>query len=88
MADKSCDLTQLRSIAMQKAQAKRKELQKYNIPVTGEVFSDIMKLAYEEAKDECGTVSGELTEEQMAKLKEICEPCAKRFKIKKAESNL
>ena len=85
MVNRSCDLTELRSLAMKKAQAKRKELQKFGIPVPGAVFSDLMRVSYKEAKAECGAASDELTEEQMAKLQEICEPCLKWFKVKESE---
>ena len=88
MTPERCDLTELRSMAMKKAQEKRRELQKLGIPVSGETFGDLFKVSYEEARAECGAASDELTEEQMAKLRKICPPCAKRFKVKKPESNL
>jgi Zn finger protein HypA/HybF involved in hydrogenase expression len=88
MTPERCDLTELRSLAMKKAQEKRRELQKHGIPISGETFGDLFKASYEEAKAECNAASDELTEEQMAKLREICPPCAERFRIKKPESNL
>ena len=88
MTPEKCDLTELRSMAMKKAQEKRRELQKHGIPVSGETFGDLFKVSYEEAKAKCSAVSSELTEKQMAELRKICEPCAKRFTIKKPSSNL
>ncbi len=82
MADRKCDLTELRSLAMQKAQEKVSTLKKAGIPVSSEVFGDIMKAAYDEAKSQCSPVSEELTAEQMAILREVCEPCSRRFKVK------
>jgi hypothetical protein len=87
MNPESCDLTELRRIAMKKAQEKRRELQKLNIPVSGIVFGDLFKASYKEAKAKCNAASNELTEEQMAQLKKICEPCANRFTVKKRSLN-
>lgn len=83
MNPEKCDLTELRRAAMKKAQEKRRELQKLNIPVSGIVFGDLFKASYEEAKRDCHAASNEITEEQMNKLKEICKPCAERFTVKK-----
>lgn len=80
------DLTKFHSIAMRKAQEKRRELQKNGIPITGETFGVLLKASYEEARTECSAASDELTElteEQMARLQEICPPSAKRFRVKK-----
>ena len=87
MTPESCDLTELRSMAMKKAQEKRRQLRDLGIPVSGETFGDLYKVSYEEARAKCGAASDELTEEQMAKLKQICPPCASRFKVKKTEPN-
>ena len=88
MTPESCDLTELHSMAMKKAQEKRRELRKLGIPVSGETFGDLLKVSYEEARAKCGAASNELTEEQMARLLEICPPCTRRFKVKEPESNL
>jgi len=85
MADKKCDLTELRSLGMQKAQEKVARLREAGIPVSSEVFSDVLRVSYQEAREECTPVEAELTEEKMRKLREICEPCAKRFTVKAAE---
>jgi len=87
MTPESCDLTELRSIAMRRAQEKRRELRKLGIPVSGNTFGDLLKVSYKEARAECNAASDELTEEQMAKLQEICPPCASRFRVKKSEHN-
>lgn len=83
MDPETCDLTELRSMAMKKAQEKRIELRKLGIPVSGETFGDLLKVSYEEAREECGAASHELSREQMDKLQKICAPCVKRFTLKK-----
>ncbi len=85
MTDMKCDLTELRSLAMRKAQNKASALKKIGIPVSSEVFGDLMKASYDEAKAECSPASEEITAEQMAVLKEVCEPCSQRFKVKETD---
>jgi len=78
-----CNLTDVRKLAMSKAQAKARELKDSGVPVTGEVFGAIVRQSFAEAKNECLPVSGEITLEQAAKVAKICPPCAAFYKVAK-----
>ncbi len=70
---------------MLKAQAKVRELKAAGVPVSNEIFGDILRVVNAEAKAECQPVSYELTEEQLDLVRSVCEPCAARFTVKAKE---
>ena len=83
MIVKKCDIREIRSIAMRKAQSKVSELKKHGIPVPKEVFSDIMKISYEEARNECKAAETTLNEEQMEIVRKLCgEDCTRHYTAK------
>ncbi len=79
--DKSCDLAKVRSVAMIKAHDKVREFKTAGIPVSSDIFSGIMKTAYEEARAECTPISVELTAEQMALVEKVCPACVPKYKL-------
>lgn len=82
MKTAKCDITAVRSLTMMKAQNKARELRKEGIPVSGSVFSHLMRESYSEAARECEDVSTELTEIQYDILKQICPACISEFTVK------
>jgi hypothetical protein len=84
MADKTCDLTELRRLAMKKAQGKLRDLRAAGIPVSSEIFGDILKECYTEGRSECEPASSEITQDQMDIVKKVCPVCVQKFTVKPA----
>ena len=77
-----CDIGDVKSVGMQKAQAKLKELRAAGVPVPSQVYSDILKQSNEEARAECKPADMTATAEQIEKIKAVCSPCAARYTLK------
>ncbi len=78
----SCDIREVRSLGMKLAQEKARALRDAGVPVSGEVFSDLLIHSYAEVKTQCKPVDLAVTPEQMETVKKVCGPCASRFALR------
>jgi len=82
MGDKKCDISQVRAEAMRSAQAKAKQLKAAGVPVTKEVFGELVRNGYRKAEEVCKPANMELTPDQAGLVGELCEPCQRFYQVR------
>lgn len=82
MSNKRCDLTNVRSETMRLAQAGAKKLKQSGIPVTTEVFAELVRDAHRKAIQACQPANLEVTPEQAKVVADLCEPCSRFYTVK------
>ena len=82
MPDKSCDIRKVRSEAMRIANAAKKKMEAAGIPVTRQVYGELVRDGYRKAEEACAPANMEVSPDQAGLVGELCEPCQRFYQVR------